>query len=131
MAKNLFSILSVLLALGCCLVFGAEESAIPNNNQRNIRGQVQKEALNQDRDLGAIVEPLVVTGKGAYVQVLPVVTKTVLIAQPVVPEVVVPPVPVYYGKGKGKSKAYYGYGYGYNGYPGYPGYGGYGYNGYS
>ena len=128
MAKKLFSILSVLLALGCCLVFGAEESAIPNNNQRNIRGQVQKEALNQDRDLGAIVEPLVVTGKGAYVAVK---TKTVLIAQPVVPEVVVPPVPVYYGKGKGKSKAYYGYGYGYNGYPGYGGYGGYGYNGYS
>jgi hypothetical protein len=46
MAKNLFSILSVLLALGCCLVFGAEESAIPNNNQRSLRGQVEKEALN-------------------------------------------------------------------------------------
>ena len=51
MAKKLFSILSVLLALGCCLVFGAEESAIPSNNQRIIGGQVQRELLNQEKEV--------------------------------------------------------------------------------
>ena len=102
------------------MVFAAEETATP----RNIRGQVQTEAKNEERELGGVVYAY---GKGAYVKP----TKTVVIQEPVVPE----PLPVYYGKGKGKAHGYgygYGNGYGYGGYYGYSGKGkgksyGYGY----
>ena len=105
MSKLILTIFAIFVAMHSHLVLGLDG---------NIRGHVQKESVQNERELGGkVLAYNEVTGKGAYVVAKPVV----VVKEP-------HPVPVYYGKGKGKSSKSYEYGYGH-------GYGhGYAYTGY-